>query len=182
MDYARFAFEHAPIGLVLTRHRTIERCNALFGEIFQYRPEELAGKSTSLLYPSHREFADIGRWALSAMLDDYGYEDQRIMKRRDGTQFWCSVRGRSTTPQDPYACCVWSYVDMTDHGRQARLTSREREVAMYVVRGLPNKEIGKKLAISHRTVEAHRSRMMRKLGVSNTAELIAALIGLPEAK
>jgi DNA-binding NarL/FixJ family response regulator len=46
-----------------------------------------------------------------------------------------------------------------------RLTAREREVATGLARGLTNKQIGRELGISHRTVEIHRARLKRKLGL-----------------
>jgi DNA-binding NarL/FixJ family response regulator len=52
------------------------------------------------------------------------------------------------------------------------LTEREREVVAGLVRGLTNKQIGSLLEISHRTVEIHRSRLMRKLGVTNLSALL----------
>jgi two-component system nitrate/nitrite response regulator NarL len=52
-----------------------------------------------------------------------------------------------------------------------KLTSREREVFMGIVRGLTNREIGAELGISTRTVEAHRESLTRKLGVRSVAEL-----------
>jgi FixJ family two-component response regulator len=54
-----------------------------------------------------------------------------------------------------------------------RLSSREREVLDGVVRGFTNKEIGQELKISHRTVEIHRARLMRKLGATTIAGLIS---------
>lgn len=60
----------------------------------------------------------------------------------------------------------------------ANLTVREREISTYIVNGLTCKEIGRLLAISHRTVEAHRARLMRKLGAKNTAELVSKIIVL----
>jgi FixJ family two-component response regulator len=56
-------------------------------------------------------------------------------------------------------------------GRQL-LTSREREVLSQVARGASNKEAGRRLGISPRTVEVHRARIMDKLGAKNTADLI----------
>lgn len=53
-----------------------------------------------------------------------------------------------------------------------KLSKREREVFYHIAEGLPNREIAKKLYISPRTVETHRARVIRKLGVGNTAELI----------
>jgi two-component system response regulator TtrR len=60
--------------------------------------------------------------------------------------------------------------------RLATLTTREREVMRRVVEGKPNKCIAKDLAISIKTVEAHRSKMMEKLGVSSIAELVRVAV------
>lgn len=51
------------------------------------------------------------------------------------------------------------------------LTPRAREIAAHVPSGLTCKEIGRKQDISHRTVEVHRGRLMRKLKAKNSAEL-----------
>jgi len=52
------------------------------------------------------------------------------------------------------------------------LTDREREVVAGLIRNLTNKQIGLLLGISHRTVEIHRSRLMRKLGVTSLSALL----------
>lgn len=52
------------------------------------------------------------------------------------------------------------------------LTKREKEVIKYVCLGLNNHEIGEKLFISHKTVETHRTNIMRKLGVNNAISLV----------
>jgi len=58
--------------------------------------------------------------------------------------------------------------------RYAKLTAREREIMALAVAGLANKEIGKRLALSHRTVEIHRARAMRKMRAANLLELARA--------
>lgn len=58
---------------------------------------------------------------------------------------------------------------------QARLdllTPREREVLDGVYEGFSNKEIARKLRISHKTVELHRSTMMTKMHADSLAELV----------
>jgi FixJ family two-component response regulator len=55
--------------------------------------------------------------------------------------------------------------------RYERLSPREREVFVLVVRGLPNKQIADVLSVSERTVKAHRSQVMHKMGVQSGAEL-----------
>jgi DNA-binding NarL/FixJ family response regulator len=42
------------------------------------------------------------------------------------------------------------------------LTAREKEVAALIAKGFTNKEIGKLLNISHRTVEVHRDKIRDK--------------------
>jgi DNA-binding NarL/FixJ family response regulator len=52
------------------------------------------------------------------------------------------------------------------------LSEREMDVLKHIAAGLSNKEIGDKLFISHRTVDSHRTSIMKKLGVHNVAGLI----------
>lgn len=52
------------------------------------------------------------------------------------------------------------------------LSSREREVLQLIAEGLSAKEIGTELKISTKTVEAHRTSLMRKLGVRKATELV----------
>lgn len=52
------------------------------------------------------------------------------------------------------------------------LTPREQDVLAEIVAGASNKEAGRKLGISPRTIEVHRARIMEKLGAKNVAGLI----------
>lgn len=52
------------------------------------------------------------------------------------------------------------------------LTKREKEIIKLVCKGLSNTEIGEKLFISHKTVDTHRTNIMRKLGVHNAISLV----------
>jgi two-component system response regulator DegU len=56
------------------------------------------------------------------------------------------------------------------------LSGRELEVLRNICEGLTTAEIGEKMFISPRTVEGHRLRIMEKLGVNNTAKLVAFAI------
>lgn len=56
--------------------------------------------------------------------------------------------------------------------RFAQLSNREREVLGLIVEGLTNKEIGRALALSPRTVETHRANLLVKLATDSLAQLI----------
>ncbi|MCK6411511.1 MAG: response regulator transcription factor [Azonexus sp.] len=62
--------------------------------------------------------------------------------------------------------------------RIEQLTQREREVMQLVVAGKLNKQIADELEISMKTVEAHRARVMEKMGVRTLAELVKAVMSL----
>ncbi|MCF6235893.1 MAG: response regulator [Gammaproteobacteria bacterium] len=62
--------------------------------------------------------------------------------------------------------------------RYEQLTPREREVMALVVNGLSNKEAARVLDISHRTVEIHRRRVMRKMDAGSVSDLMgSAMVG-----
>jgi DNA-binding NarL/FixJ family response regulator len=60
--------------------------------------------------------------------------------------------------------------------RPEALTEREQEILQHIWSGLKNKEIAQRLKISVKTVEAHRANMMKKVRVSNAAQLLNAAI------
>ena len=176
IDY-RLAFELAPVGLALSRNRTMVDCNRHLCEMFGASRELLVGQSFQVLYPSAVEFERTGS-RIAPILNRQGtYADDRIMKRASGETFWCHVTGRALVPAAPHEAGIWSFEDLSS-GRpvKAELTAREREVAAFLMDGLTSKEIGKTLANSHRTVEIYRARLMRKYMASNTGDLVHKLM------
>ena len=64
--------------------------------------------------------------------------------------------------------------------RYERLSEREREVLSLIVAGLTNKEIGRALSVSPRTVETHRANLFAKLGAESLAQVIRQYADLVE--
>lgn len=65
---------------------------------------------------------------------------------------------------------------LADFAGRHLLTGREREVLGQVAAGASNKEAGRRLGISPRTVEVHRARIMDKLGARNAADLMRIVL------
>jgi len=59
---------------------------------------------------------------------------------------------------------------------QDLLTSRERDVLGQIASGSSNKQAGRELGISPRTIEVHRARIMEKLGAKNAADLVRIVL------
>ena len=57
-----------------------------------------------------------------------------------------------------------------------RLTQREREVLAEITAASSNKEAGRTLGLSPRTIEVHRAHIMMKLGAKNTADLVRLVL------
>jgi PAS domain S-box-containing protein len=180
LDY-RTAFDLAPIGLVLSRHRLMVDCNQHVLAMFGAAREQLVGRSFEMLYPTHDEFERTGA-RISASLDASGwYADERVMKRIDGPQagelFWCHVSGRALDPAEPHAAGIWSFEDLSSRRQlSVDLTAREREIAALLIEGLTSKLIGKRLSISPRTVDVYRARLMKKHKAATTPELVQKLL------
>lgn len=65
-----------------------------------------------------------------------------------------------------------SYVLRPDNSLPYGLSKREREVVCLLASGKANKEAADALGISVRTVEAHRAKVMLKLGIHSITELV----------
>jgi PAS domain S-box-containing protein len=177
IDY-RLAFDLAPIGLVLSRHRIIVDCNTRLSEMFGMSRELLIGQTFQVLYPSQQEYERTGA-RIAPILNASGhYADDRVMKRGNGETFWCHVTGRALNRASPHESGIWTFMDLSSRRPvKAELTAREREVAASLMDGLTSKQIGRLLDISHRTVEIYRARLMRKYAASTTADLVQKLMG-----
>lgn len=181
-DY-QLAFDLAPVGLAISRHRAMVDCNQVLCEMFGASRDQLVGQSFRILYPSADEYERIGERLVPILNAKGHYADDRLMKRVDGRfkdqLFWCHVTGRALNRDDPHAAGIWSFEDLSAHRPfKADLTAREREVAALVLEGLTAKEIGKALGISPRTVEIYRARLLRKYQAGNSVELVQKLAGI----
>ena len=96
----------------------------------------------------------------------------RVVARGD-TYFSSSISGSILS----------SYVQMMDASEEHGLTDREREVLQLIAEGHGNQEIAEACCISVKTVEAHKTNMMKKLSLSTRNELLMYAVrnGLAEA-
>ena len=184
LDY-RTAFDLAPIGLVLSRQRLVIDCNQELLTMFSATREQLIGRSFEVLYPTPAEFQRTGERIVASL------DRARPLRRRardeapgpgrgtdkGGELFWCHVSGRALDPAQPHAAGIWAFEDLSSRRvLKLEFTAREREIAALLIDGLTSKLIGKRLAISPRTVDVYRARLMRKTGAATTPELVNKLL------
>ena len=110
----RLIFDNAIVGICYTRERLIQRCNRRFEEMFGYTPGELDGRGVVDLYPSVQAWERIGREGYDHLEGHGTYNDERRMRRKDGSLFWCQVSGKTLDLAHPAAGCVWIFQDVSE--------------------------------------------------------------------
>jgi PAS domain S-box-containing protein len=105
------------------------------------------------------------------------------LRRADGDSCWLVDTGVPRfLPEGDFAGYIGSCIVITDHLQKRLklagiadgplLTSREVQVLTLVAEGNSTKEAAAILGISYKTADSHRTRMMEKLGVHETASLV----------
>lgn len=164
-----------PVPMVYATHRMIRDCNDEFAALFGFARSELIDGSFSRLYPQLSDFVRTGEMWRMHLAGGQVYYDERIMRDVNGRRFWCQVNGRSNKSVDPFASALYCFQEMSRPVTEStlRLTGRQRQILTLVAQGKTNAEIGAEAGLSKRTVEAHRLRLTRTVGVANSAELLA---------
>ena len=85
-----------------------------------------------------------------------------VTRVREAVEAWARRKGNGTLPHE--------------FPGNEQLTSRERDVLAQIAAGSSNKQAGRELGISPRTIEVHRARIMEKLGARNAADLMRIVL------
>ena len=109
----RLIFDAVSEGLALVRDSVIQKCNAKFAEMLGYTPAELAGKPTLAFFADPAEWDYIGRQSSAAMAQARVYESELLVRRKDGSAFWCELRGRAIDPAAVDEGSIWVLFDIS---------------------------------------------------------------------
>ncbi|MCV2371063.1 helix-turn-helix transcriptional regulator [Roseateles oligotrophus] len=168
----------SPLGLALSHERVLSWVNPSFAAMFGYEPTELIGKSFALLFPSEAEFKRIGLRIQNAMQGCGSYQDERLMRRRDGRLQWFRVHGHARDMAAPFLEAAWTFERVfTRQCDSEALTPREREVLTAMAAGQTAKESARLLGLSPRTVEKLRAGLRQRYDVHNAAALVGRVMG-----
>ncbi|HEY0844016.1 MAG TPA: diguanylate cyclase [Noviherbaspirillum sp.] len=116
--------DNASLGITFTRGRTFLHCNTRFSEMFGWTSEELVGQPTVIVYPSAEAYAELGRIAGPILGSGGRLDTELLMKRRDGSTFWCRMLGRAIDPDDHSKGSIFITEDITER-RQADEARRQ---------------------------------------------------------
>lgn len=180
----RVAFECAPISMLILREQTIVTTNRALCAMFGIAADALIGERFGVLFPANDELDDLYSVILKAVSRVGEYRGHLLARRCDAAAgdpaFLCQVNVQYLSLDNVHRLLICSMHNLSQVAQEhSDLTPRERDVALLLRKRYTAKEIGKCLGISHRTVEVHRSKLMRKYGVHTVAELLQQLLHEP---
>jgi diguanylate cyclase (GGDEF)-like protein/PAS domain S-box-containing protein len=100
-------------GVMFVRHRTIVSVNRRCEELFGYAPGEMAGNSTSIVFPTAFDFEAAGARQYPTLGNGEYFSEERHYRRQDGSLFWCMVSGCAIDQHRPNEGSIWVYADVT---------------------------------------------------------------------
>lgn len=111
--------DNAMVGIVFIKDRHFIRVNRRTELLFGYEPGEMDGRSTEMIYPDHAAYLAMSQYAYPVI--DLGelFAGEVELMRKDGSRFWCLMRGHTLAPDQPLNGFIWILEDVTER-RQAR--------------------------------------------------------------
>ncbi len=180
-------------GLVISDARQADNpviyCNAAFYQLTGYSAEEAIGRNCRFLQGSDQSQPQLR--VLRHAIEE-GTTCRVLLRnyRKDGSLFWnelsiSPVRNRQTeiTHFVGLQRDVSDLVSVSDEQRAdverrvSTLPPRQREIMELIVEGMNTKSIAMQLGISPKTVETHRARMFRAMGVVDSVDLVRLILG-----
>lgn len=106
-------FNAANIGIILTQDGNVVSHNRKMVDIFRLAPEELTGKTTEILFADASDYnSSQTDFAEQTPISDV-YRHERLMRRRDGSLFWCRHMMQSIDKDDPKRGCAETFEDIS---------------------------------------------------------------------
>lgn len=113
-------FDAVSEGIVLVKHHAVRKCNSKFAEMFGYPIAEVLGQPLLLVYADPADWDHVQRQSRAAMARGAVYETELLVRRRDGSTFWCEFRGRAIDPAAPDEGAIWIVIDISSRKERER--------------------------------------------------------------
>ncbi len=119
--------DNASLGVTFTRQRRFLHCNRRFSEMFGWPSEELIHQPTEILYPSQQAYLELANLAKPILGSGRRLDIEVLMKKRDGSTFWCRVLAKAIDAADHRKGTIYITEDITErrNAQEALLRARD---------------------------------------------------------
>ncbi len=121
-------------GIVVMQGRALCRCNRAMEEMFGYARGALDDVSAEALHTDSGRWEDAGEAIRAQLLRGEAYQDEREMRRRDGSVFWARRVGRALVDREPAHGTVWVYEDISAQRAAAEALLQAKDMAEQAIR------------------------------------------------
>ncbi len=135
-DVQRARLEHeailqnASIGIALIRDQRFMRANSSFEAMFGWETGALLGRPGGVVWPEEAGFAQALQNAEPRIAEGESIEMEHLMRRRDGSTFWCRLMARVVDPAHPrLGGTIWIAEDVTERRRVDQTLANARDAA-----------------------------------------------------
>ncbi|MCF8177914.1 MAG: EAL domain-containing protein [Sulfuritalea sp.] len=133
-DEQQMIFDNAAVGILYSRDRMVESCNARLAEIFGYQPGELAGRSTRVFYLNEDDYQRHSAEVLPALREGRTHVGEIRVRHRDGHSFWVRATGRQVLDRTESMDLTWIFEDVTErHQAEEALLRAHEELEQRVI-------------------------------------------------
>lgn len=106
-------FEHASLGMLLTRNRQIVRCNRAFASLVESAMDQLLGQPASILFDSPESYEAFGLQVSPVLAQGQVFRDEYVFVTTQGTYLRCVVSASAVDPRQPDQGTIWVFDDVT---------------------------------------------------------------------
>lgn len=131
----RLIVEALPLGVIHLVGRRVLRASTRAAELFATDAADMLGRSTAAFYADPVDYEAVGSEGYRQMATGGIYRTDRVLKRRDGRQFWGRLIGQAIDPADESLGSIWLVDDidkdkaLEDQLRRARETAEAASLA-----------------------------------------------------
>lgn len=114
LEQQQVILNNIPMGIAFVdAERRFIRINQKMEEVFGYSEQELLGESTYKIYADQEGWNFIGNIVYPKLQKGETYHAEQLMRRKDGSSFWCRLLGRAVNPENMRQGALWNIEDIT---------------------------------------------------------------------
>jgi diguanylate cyclase (GGDEF)-like protein/PAS domain S-box-containing protein len=111
----KIILDNSLVGIAfINEERQFVRINRKLEEMCGYTSAELNGHPTEILYFSSEDYKNVGEQNYPLIRKGATYEMEHLMRRKDGTPFWCCVKVKVIDPNALSKGYIWNLEDVTE--------------------------------------------------------------------
>jgi len=125
------------IGISFLKDRKHQWVNPAFAAIFGYDGHEIYGLDSWRFYANEADYQRVGQEGYARLAESGVYHTEALMKRKDGSRFWCSITGQAVNPQDLGEGTIWALQDITNRRETEEALRRSEAQLRGIAQNLP---------------------------------------------